>query len=144
MKKHKNRITKSSAGRRRKDRQIALLRHDLEAERRKNAALEREVASLKRQLQASSQAPSLRRRRRSKKETLMFGDAGRRAQHYRRSSFVRYLWESVMDSTPVQVITRLVLYLRRVQVVRTERQICLRNCQGERLHWYRNRVDYFS
>lgn len=55
----------------------------------------------------------------------MFGDAGRRAQHYRRSSFVRYLWESVMDSTPVQVITRLVLYLRRVQVVRMTATVLL-------------------
>lgn len=55
----------------------------------------------------------------------MFGDAGRRAQHYRRSSFVRYLWESVMDSTPVQVITRLVIYLRRVQVVRMTATVLL-------------------
>lgn len=109
----------------RKDREIGRLRRELAAERRENARLVREVADLRRQLQSQQlsdrEHPFSRLRpasgREQKKERLLEA-ANRRAHHYRKKSFVRYLWEAVMESAPVAVITKLVLYLRRIRVVR--------------------------
>ncbi len=107
---------------------IARLERELEAERRHSAALERELAAIKRELQDAEDADrdrpwrQLRRRRqmdgRTRTEEKLREGASRRAQHYRKGSFVRYSWESVMDSLPVRVLSQLWTYLRRLRVVR--------------------------
>lgn len=102
-----------------KDREISRLRRELALERRRAAKLEREVSDLKRQLQAhgaTEKHRSLRRRQTSKENTLL-AQANQRAHHYRKSSFLRYLWESVMESAPVQLLSKLIQYLRRVRAV---------------------------
>ena len=108
----------------RKDREIALLRRELASERRENARLERELSDLRRELQAgqlTTQDQPLRRLRYrirgEQRQERLLDEANRRAHHYRKRSFLRYLWESVMESAPIAVITRLVQYLRRVRVV---------------------------
>ncbi len=107
-----------------KDRVIARLRSELAAERRRTAKLEREVSDLQRKLQAQAVTEQERPLRRLKqkargthKEIRLLEEANRRAHHYRKSSFLRYLWESVMESAPVQVLSKLIQYLRRVRAV---------------------------
>lgn len=123
MSKH---TAKSKKNRRAKntERELSLLQRELRAERRRTAALEREVTDLRRQLQvgaAESKDRPLRRLRRqatgADKESRLLEAAGRRAHHYRKGSFLRYLWESVMESAPVQVLSHLIHYLRRVRAV---------------------------
>lgn len=102
-----------------KDRDISRLRRELALERRRAAKLEREVSDLKRQLQAhgaTEKHRSLRRRQTSKENTLL-AQANQRAHHYRKSSFLRYLWESVMESALVQLLSMLIQYLRRMRAV---------------------------
>ncbi|MBP3667661.1 MAG: hypothetical protein J6K29_11515 [Clostridia bacterium] len=106
----------------RKDREIARLRRELAAERRENARLERELSDLRRELQAHrlEDKPLTRLKRKTKgthKEERLLEEANRRAHHYRKRSFLRYLWESVMESAPVAVIAKLWQYVRRVRVV---------------------------
>ncbi len=105
--------------------EISALQKELERERRRSAALEREVTALKRQLrEAESRENPLRGLRRPKgvdaatrrREGLQTA-AARRAQHYRRGSFLRYAYESVMDSVPVRILAQLWAYLRRLRVV---------------------------
>ncbi len=103
-----------------RDREIARLRQSLEAERRHAAELEREVAALREELRrrpADARDKPLRRlRRRARYEDRLRDAASRRAQNYRRGSFLRYLFEAMMDSLPVQVIAQLLHYLRRLRV----------------------------
>lgn len=106
------------------ERELSRLQSELRAERRRTAALEREVAELRRQLQATSaeltDRPLRRLRHRVKgtdREALLMEAAGRRAHHYRKGSFLRYLWETVMESAPVQVLAKLIRYLRRIRAV---------------------------
>jgi len=106
------------------ERELSRLQSELRAERRRTAALEREVAELRRQLQATSaeltDRPLRRLRQRVKgtdREALLMEAAGRRAHHYRKGSFLRYLWESVMESAPVRILSNLIHYLRRVRAV---------------------------
>lgn len=102
------------------------MRRELAAERRRTAALEREVSTLRRELQAGKmiagrEQPLRRLKQKAKgmhKEELLLEDASRRAHHYRKSSFLRYLWESVLESAPIQVIDRIIRYLRRIRVIR--------------------------
>ena len=107
-----------------KDRELIRLRRELAAERRRTAKLEREVSDLRRRLQANAlterDQPLRRLRHKAKgthREERLLDEANRRAHHYRKGSFLRYLWESVMESAPVQILTKLVQYLRRVRVV---------------------------
>lgn len=107
-----------------REREIARLRSELAAERRHTAKLEREISDLRRQLQANSLAkteqPIRRLTQKAKgthKEERLLDEASRRAHHYRKRSFVRYLWEAGMESVPVQLIDKMVSYLRRVRVV---------------------------
>lgn len=108
----------------RKDREIRRLQAQLNAERREKARLAREVSALRRELTAgrSPVEQSLRRLRRgaSKQppERRLLEKATRRAHHYRQKSFPRYLWETVKESAPAVIVTKLVVYLRRVRVVR--------------------------
>lgn len=108
-----------------KDREIARLRRELAAERRRNAALERKVSALRRELQIGASAGQEKPLRRLKqkaqgthREERLLEDASRRAHHYRKGSFFRYLWESVLESAPVQIIDKMVHYLRRIRVIR--------------------------
>ena len=112
--------------RRQKDREITRLKSELAAERRHTARLERELSDLRREMQANSLAghnqPLRRLKQQAKgthKEERLLDAANRRAHHYRKGSFLRYLFESVRESAPVQVITKLVQYLRRVRLVQT-------------------------
>ena len=108
-----------------KDREISRLKVELAAERRRTAKLERELADLKREMRTASADTDQPFRRLTQqargthKEERLLGDAGRRASHFRKQSFLRYLAESVVESAPVQVIVKLVGYLRRVRVVQT-------------------------
>ena len=108
----------------RKDREIARLQRELAAERRENARLKRALADSRRELQARQleDRPLTRLKRRAKndeQEERLLDEAGRRARHFRKGSFFRYLWESVMESAPVAVLTKLWQYFRRVRVVQT-------------------------
>ncbi len=103
-----------------KDREIARLRCELTVERRRAAKLEREVSDLKRTLQAHDAAKKhrpLQRKRPTTKEALLLSQANQRAHHYRKGSFFRYLWESVMESAPVQLLSKLIQYLRRIRAI---------------------------
>ncbi len=107
---------------RRKDAEITRLRRELASARRENARLVRELSDLRRRLQATQweDKPLRRLRRKAKgihREERLLDEANRRAGHYRKKSFLSYLWESVMDSAPVAVITKLLQYLRRLRVV---------------------------
>lgn len=104
-----------------KDREISRLREELMLERRRAAKLEREVSDLRRALQAQEATEKIRplRRLRHKppKESKLLTQASQRAHHYRKSSFLRYLWESVMESVPVRFLAKIIQYLRRIRAV---------------------------
>ncbi len=110
----------------RRDQEIERLRRELERERRHSAKLEREVSALRRELQemeAEDRDNPFRRlkqmkRERGRTDEKMRSSAALRASHYRKGSYLRYLFETVAESFPVQVISQLVLYLRRLRVVR--------------------------
>ncbi len=118
---HDRNTRRPSSQKSRRDREIADLRRALEQERRHAATLEREVASLREQLRMSMSTdrdkPLNRLRNRPAAEDRLHTAAARRADHYRERSFVRYLFESVMESYPVGLITKLLHYLRRLRVV---------------------------
>ncbi len=111
-----------------KEQTIGRLRRELDKERRHNAALEREVALLKQELkileERDSDTISLPRRKpKGADPRLVAGNkmreaSSRRAHHYRRNSYLRYLFESMMESLPVRIISTLLTYLRRLRVVR--------------------------
>ena len=108
----------------RKDREISRLRRELSAERRKNARLEREAAELREALGARKREenPLSRIKNRgevSRQREALLAKAGRRAANYRKHSFLRYLWQTVMESAPIAVLTKLWTYLRRLRVVQT-------------------------
>ncbi len=108
----------------RKDEELRRLRQRLDMERRANARLKRELTDLRRDIQArqSEEKPLTRFRRRAgkaRREERLLGEATRRARHFRKPSFLRYLWESVMDSAPVAFIVGLWRYMRRVRVAQT-------------------------
>ena len=106
---------------------MRLLRRELDKERRHSAALERENAVLKEKLKHSEEMASDGRRLRSRKRRgvdpqaaareKMREAAARRAHHYRRSSYFRYLFESMMESLPIRIISKLMTYLRRLRVI---------------------------
>ncbi len=108
-------------------RTIALLRRELDRERRHSAALEREVSLLKQELKIREERDSdtlslPRRKKKGGDPHLMAGNrmreaSARRAHHFRRGSYVRYLFESMMESLPVRIISTLLTYLRRLRVV---------------------------
>ncbi len=102
-----------------KDREISRLRRELAHERQRAARLEREVSDLKRELQAHGATEKRRalRRKQATKEATLLAQANQRAHHYRKSSFLRYLWESFMESAPVQLLSKLIQYLRRIRAV---------------------------
>ena len=106
------------------ERALRLLRRELDKERRHSAALEREVAVLKEKIKYGEEKSSDGRRRRRKgvdpqvaARDKMRESAARRAHHYRRSSYFRYLFESMMESLPVRIISKLMTYLRRLRVI---------------------------
>ncbi len=109
------------------ERTVRALHRELDKERRHSAALEREVALLKQEIKhlenRDSDTVSLRPRRKKGKDprteasTKMREASSRRAHHFRRGSYVRYLFESMMESLPVRIIATLLLYLRRLRVV---------------------------
>ena len=122
----------------RRDREIEELRRELDRERRHSADLEREIASLKRALQEAEGAdrmnPFLRLRRghalRKTDELTRAEKQGReaaslRANRYRKSSYLRFLFESIMDSLPLQIISQLLHYLRKLRVVQLVMAIVL-------------------
>ncbi len=108
-------------------RTLKLLRRELDKERRHSAALEREVATLKQELRLHQKgdheklSPMARRQRgvdpRTVASAKMQEAASRRAHHYRRSSYVRYLFESMMESMPIRIISKLLTYLRRLRII---------------------------
>ena len=109
------------------ERALRLLRRELDKERRHSAALEREVAVLKEKIRHGEEnAPDGRRGRTQRRRRVnpqvaarekMREAAARRAHHYRRSSYLRYLFESMMESLPVRIISKLTTYLRRLRVI---------------------------
>jgi hypothetical protein len=110
--------------RRQSTRELSRLKSELAAERRRTARLERELADLKRQIHATAHPENTLRRMGRKadvgqKETILLGAANRRAHHYRKSSFLHYLWGTVTESAPVRLLTKLLRYLRRVRFVQT-------------------------
>ncbi len=119
MSKRTRQTKKQSSGR-----EIARLQRELQAERRRVASLEREVSDLRRQIQSNTyehrDRPLRRLRRRATgedREALLLEAANRRAHHHRKGSFLRYLWETVMESAPVLILSKLIRYLRRVRAV---------------------------
>jgi len=93
-------------------------------ERRENARLKRELADLRRDIQARQveEKPLTRFRRgagKTRREERLLGEATRRARRFRKPSFLRYLWEAVTDSAPVSLVVGLWRYLRRVRVAQT-------------------------
>jgi predicted RNase H-like nuclease (RuvC/YqgF family) len=122
----RNHHSSSPAPRRSKDREIARLKSELAAERSRSARLERELSALRRELKAQNMLhhdkPFRRlaqKARGTHRREHLLDQAGRRACRYRKSSFFRYLWEAVKESAPVQIIQKLVEYLRRVRLVQT-------------------------
>ncbi len=104
----------------RKDREISRLRRELDAERRKNAHLERKLAALRNE-QRTSEDTLLGRLRptagsRSSAEGLRDASS-RSARRYRMNSFFRYLWEAVMESALITFMTKLLQYFRRIRVI---------------------------
>ena len=123
---NQNRNSSQNNPRRPKDREIARLRSELAAERSRSARLERELTALKREQKAQNLAatdkPFRRLAQRAKgthKEALLLDQAGRRASRYRKPSFFRYLWEAVKESAPVQILDKLIRYLRGIRLVQT-------------------------
>ncbi len=120
----KNKLVEESAT----NRSLRRLRRELDKERRHGAALEREVASLKEEIKRledrDSETISFRRNRRKQADpralagNKMREAASRRAHHFRRSSYLRYLFESMMESLPMRILSTLLTYLRRLRVVR--------------------------
>ncbi len=104
-----------------RDREIAFLRRRLEAERRHSAKLERQVASLKQELQEcrayDTDNPLRRIRHRPSTEERHREAAAKRAFRYRNGSYVRYLWDALTDSFLLRMASRLFAYLRRLRVV---------------------------
>lgn len=104
-----------------KDREISRLREELTAERRRAARLEREVSDLRRALQAREATEKIRPLRRLRQkpsgEASLLMQASQRAHHYRKSSFLRYLWESIMESVPVRFLAKVIQYLRRIRAI---------------------------
>ena len=102
-----------------KDREISRLRRELALERRRAAGLEREISDLKRAMAAHEAAEKSRilRRKAATKEATLLAQANQRAHHYRKSSFLRYLCECVMESAPVRLLAKLIQYLRRIRAV---------------------------
>lgn len=102
-----------------KDREISRLRRELTQERRRTAGLEREISDLKRAMAAHEAAEKSRilRRKAATKEATLLAQANQRAHHYRKSSFLRYLCECVMESAPVRLLAKLIQYLRRIRAV---------------------------
>ncbi len=106
---------------------IRRLNRELDKQRRHSAALEREVAYLKQEIKRlenrDSDTVSLRRRNPKEKDphavagTKMREAASRRAHHFRKGSYLRYLFESMMESLPIRIISTLLMYLRRLRVV---------------------------
>lgn len=103
------------------------LRQALETERRRVASLERRLSDLQarhdrlveaeRGIVLPRKASEERRSEGGRIEKLR--DASiRRVRSYRRRSYVRAVYENFMSSFPARVVTRLVLYLRRLRVVR--------------------------
>lgn len=106
----------------RKDKEITRLRRELASARRENARLERELSELRGRLQLpppKGRPPFALRTKATlaSKEQRLLEDANRRARHYRKCSFFRYLWEAVMDSTLVGVLRKLWRYIRRIRVI---------------------------
>ncbi len=111
-----------SAAKGHKDREIARLRRELAEERRHTAQLERQVSALKKELQISlardEDSPWRRLRHRPRPEDQLRETAARRAHRYRKGSYLRYLWEAIMESWPIRTLSWLLTYLRRLRVVR--------------------------
>ncbi len=102
-------------------RTIAMLRRELNKERRHSAALERENASLKQELRQSGDSVRSRRQKHADPRVVaiekMRDAASRRAHHYRRNSYVRYIFESMMESLPIRIISRVLTYMRRFRLI---------------------------
>ncbi len=103
------------------------LRQALDAERRRATTLERRLSDLQarhdrlveaeRGLTLPRKAADGQKTERNQNEKLR--DASiRRVRSYRRRSYIRAVYENFMSSLPARVVTRLVLYLRRLRVVR--------------------------
>ncbi len=104
----------------RKDREIARLRLELAAERRKNADLERKLTELRSELRDSENTALYRFRSGagSRRNAEGLRDASsRRASRYRKNSFLRYLWEAVMESPLIVFMAKLLQYFRRIRVL---------------------------
>lgn len=112
----------------RKDKEIARLRRELAAERRKTARLERTLSALRSESQ-DTEGTLLSRLRpgtggRGSAESLR--DASSlRARRYRKNSFFRYLWETVIESAPIAVMAKLLHYFRRIKVLQVILSIAL-------------------
>ena len=105
------------------ERALVLLRRELDKERRHSAALERENAALKQELKHRGDKekgplrPSKGKRSHEAARERMRDAASRRAHHYRRSSYIRYMFESMMESLPIRIIAKLLTYLRRLRII---------------------------
>lgn len=105
----------------RRDRELSRLRHELEAERRHSARLERRVSELRKEIQerdaVKEDNPWKRLRHKPRAEEQMVDTSFHRAARYRKRTYLRYLFEAVMDSTPLQMITNIWSYLRRLRII---------------------------
>ena len=112
------------------ERALRLLRRELDKERRHSAALERENTALKEKLkhheESLSSSPGGRRHHTRKRKGVdpqvaardrMREAAARRAHHYRRSSYLRYMIESAKETLPIRIISKLMTYLRRLRII---------------------------
>jgi hypothetical protein len=92
----------------------------LAAERQKNARLERKLSALQSELNDSENALLFRFRpgAGSRRNAEGLRDASSRcARRYRKNSFLRYLWDAVIDSSLITFMSKLLQYFRRIRAL---------------------------
>lgn len=106
------------------EREIARLERELRQERRTSAKLRREVTELRRELECSRQptdtAPLFRRKMRTKEQmrNAALHETAMNAKRFQKRTYIGFLARFVMDSSLFGFFSRIVAYLRRLQVVR--------------------------
>lgn len=103
-----------------REREISRLKHELEAERRRCARLARQVSDLRAELQTRDVAEDnlwKRVRHKPRAEEQMRDTSFHRASRYRKRTYLRYLFEAIMDSKPLLIISGIWTYLRRLRIL---------------------------
>lgn len=106
------------------EREIARLEQALRQERRANVKLRRRVAELHRELEESrlpvSRTPLIPRRKsrsRAQMRRAMLAETAVTAQRFRKRTYFSFLARIVADSSLFEFATRVIAYVRRLQVV---------------------------